>query len=82
MACGLTAISEINNSSGGSRMENEKKERRSFLKHLLAGSAVVAGAASAIKPARAETSPQVSGKDEILYQETESFKKYYKSLRS
>ena len=63
-------------------MHNEKKGRRSFLKHLLAGSAVVAGAASAIKPARAETPPQVTGQDEVLFRETESFKKYYKSLRS
>ena len=51
----MKAVSEINNSSGGSRMEKDKKERRSFLKHLLAGSAVLAGTASAIKPARAET---------------------------
>ena len=63
-------------------MEKGKKERRSFLKHILAGSAVLAGTASAIKPARAETSHQVTGDDEILYKETDSFKKYYKSLRS
>ena len=63
-------------------MQNEKKERRSFLKHLLAGSAVIAGAASAVKPVRAETSPGVTATDEVLYKETDSFKKYYKSLRS
>jgi hypothetical protein len=64
-------------------MEHEKKERRSFLKHLFAGSAVVAGAASMVKPAQAKTSaPVTEGGDEILYKETESFKKYYKSLRS
>lgn len=63
-------------------MQQDKKERRSFLKHLLAGSAVVAGAASAIKPAQAETSSQLTTQDEVLYRETESFKKYYKSLRS
>jgi len=63
-------------------MENEKKQRRSFLKHILAGSAVLAATGSAIKPARAGTSEQLDSKDEILYQESDSFKKYYKSLRS
>ena len=62
-------------------MQEEKKERRSFLKHLLAGSAVIAGAATAVKPAQAETSPHIITNDE-LYKETDSFKKYYKSLRS
>ena len=63
-------------------MENEKKQRRSFLKHILAGSAVLAATGAAIKPARAGTSEQLDSKDEILYQESDSFKKYYKSLRS
>jgi hypothetical protein len=63
-------------------MENEKKQRRSFLKHILAGSAVLAGAAAAIKPARATTSNSFNSDDEVLYRESDSFKKYYKSLRS
>ena len=63
-------------------MENEKKQRRSFLKHILAGSAVLAGAAATIKPARAGTSKSLKSDDEVLYQESDSFKKYYKSLRS
>jgi len=63
-------------------MENEKKERRSFLKHILAGSAVLAGAATAAKPARAGTHKEIKGADEILYHESDAFKKYYKSLRS
>jgi len=63
-------------------MEKEQKERRSFLKHILAGSAVLAGTASAVKPARAGTSQTIDQSDEILYHESESFKKYYKSLRS
>jgi len=63
-------------------MENEKKQRRSFLKHILAGSAALAATGTAIKPARAGTSEQLDSKDEILYQESDSFKKYYKSLRS
>ena len=63
-------------------MQEEKKGRRSFLKHLLAGSAVIAGAATAVKPAKAETSPHIITNDDELYKETDSFKKYYKSLRS
>ena len=63
-------------------MQNEKKERRSFLKHILAGSAVLAGAASVTKPARAGTRKLETGSGEILYHESEAFKKYYDSLRS
>ena len=62
-------------------MQNEKKERRSFLKHILAGSAVLAGTAAAVKPARAGTRKQSVEADEILYHESEAFKKYYDSLR-
>lgn len=62
-------------------MQNEKKERRSFLKHILVGSAVLAGSAAAIKPARAGTRKQSSETDEVLYHESEAFKKYYDSLR-
>ncbi len=63
-------------------MENEKKERRSFLKHILAGSTVLAVSGTAIKPARAGTSKTVDDSNEVLYQESDAFKKYYKSLRS
>ena len=63
-------------------MENEKKQRRSFLKHILAGSAALAGAAAARKPARAEKPLSAARPDEILYHESEAFRKYYQSLRS
>ena len=63
-------------------MQNEKKERRSFLKHILAGSAVLAGAATVTKPARAGTRKVETDTNEILYHESEAFKKYYDSLRS
>jgi len=63
-------------------MEQEKKERRSFLKHILAGSAVLTGATAAVKPARAGTSQKIDQGSETLYQESDAFKKYYKSLRS
>ncbi len=63
-------------------MENGKKQRRSFLKHILAGSAALAATGAAIKPARAGTSKPLEDGKEVLYHESESFKKYYKSLRS
>ena len=63
-------------------MEQEKNKRRSFLKHMLAGSVVVAGAAASVKPAKAKKGSVPQGADAILYPESENFKKYYKSLRS
>ena len=63
-------------------MQSEKKERRSFLKHILAGSAVIAGAAVSAKPAKADDAPVKTHGKEILYKESAAFKKYYDSLRS
>lgn len=63
-------------------MKQEKDRRRSFLKHILAGSVVVAGAATVVKPAKAKEGKVMNGSDEILYHESEDFKKYYKSLKS
>ncbi len=61
----------------------EQEKRRSFLKHMLAGSAVIAGAAVAAKPVKAKTRKESSeGPEEVLYHESEAFKKYYKSIRS
>jgi hypothetical protein len=50
---------------------------------VLAGSAVAAGAALTGKKAHAgETlKTRYSGSGEVLYQETDAFKKYYESLR-
>ncbi len=56
--------------------------RRSFLKHMLAGTAAVVGTAAVIKPAKARPVNVSAGTDETLYRETEAFKKYYKSIRS
>ena len=61
-------------------MEKEQGKRRSFLKHILAGSAAVAGVAVTRKKAQAAGLQKAAG-NEVLYQETEDFKKYYKSLR-
>ena len=63
-------------------MKEDKDKRRSFLKHVLAGAAVVVGSAAAIKPVKAKTMAQPKDCDDILYHESESFKKYYESLKS
>jgi hypothetical protein len=62
--------------------KREKEKRRSFLKHMLASTAVVAGAATITKPAKAKSTTKANQLDETLYHESESFKKYYKTLRS
>jgi len=63
-------------------MKNEKEKRRSFLKHLLAGATVVAGTVAAIKPAKANSAISKKECGDVLYHESESFKKYYDSLKS
>lgn len=63
-------------------MEQEQGKRRSFLKHILVGSAAVAGVAVTQKRLQAETSPETRISSEVLYQESEHFKKLYKSWRS
>jgi len=62
--------------------KREQNKRRTFLKHILTGTAVVAGAATITKPVKAKSAPKPSGLNETLYHESESFKKYYKTLRS
>lgn len=63
-------------------MKQEKEKRRSFLKHILAGSAVAVTTAAAIQPVRAKNVPVSPESDEVLYRESAEFSKYYKSLRS
>jgi hypothetical protein len=62
-------------------MQQNKDSRRSFLKHVLAGTAVAAGTALTGKKARAGEKIQTRQPGEILYSETDNFKKYYESLR-
>ncbi|BHH84429.1 twin-arginine translocation signal domain-containing protein [Desulforhopalus sp. 52FAK] len=62
-------------------MKKEEGKRRSFLKHILAGTAAVVGTAAIVKPVKAKTVTAVDRSDETLYHESESFKKYYKTLR-
>ncbi|OEU49718.1 MAG: hypothetical protein BA866_11345 [Desulfobulbaceae bacterium S5133MH15] len=63
-------------------MKKEQDNRRSFLKHMLAGTAAVVGTTAIVKSAKAKSIPAGQRPDEVLYQETESFSKYYKTLRS
>jgi hypothetical protein len=62
-------------------MKQNDDKRRSFLKQIFAGTAVVAG--SAIVGRRAKAQGNAAGKrpDEVLYTKSDAFKKYYESLR-
>jgi len=68
--------------------QEQHRDRRSFLRTLLAGSAVTAVAAASGTTATARTANRpgqeaaTGGKAEILYRETEAFRRYYDSLRS
>jgi hypothetical protein len=63
-------------------MKENEKGRRSFLKHLMAGTAVVAGVAGTKKSAQAKKALDTPlDESETLYKETDAFKQYYKSLR-
>ncbi len=66
-------------------MNNEEDKRRSFLKHILVGTAAVIGTAAIVKPVKAQPvqpGSTVKSSGETLYHESESFKKYYQTLRS
>jgi hypothetical protein len=62
-------------------MRETDNKRRSFLKQLLAGSAVAAGSALVGKKVSARETKPNKRPDEILYRKTDDFKKYYDSLR-
>jgi hypothetical protein len=61
-------------------MKKEDTERRSFLKTLITGSAAGAAVFSA-GTVKAKGKRTTGKSDEVLYQESEDFKDYYKSLR-
>ena len=65
-------------------MQTKKQvnRRRSFIKGMLAGSAVLAGVFSSARKTCAADRVKPAREDEILYEETNAFKRYYKSLRS
>ena len=62
-------------------MQQNDENRRSFLKQVLAGSAVATAVALTSKKAGAKENKAAQRSDEVLYQETDAFKNYYKSLR-
>lgn len=62
-------------------MKKEQDTRRSFLKHILAGTAVVAGSVAAMRPAKAKTVVPQKNEDNVLYHESKEFKRYYDSLQ-
>jgi len=64
-------------------MKKERHDqRRSFLKHLLTGTAIAAGTMTIARQTEASEVKEQINKVETLYRETEEYKKYYKSLRS
>lgn len=62
-------------------MKHNDDKRRSFLKQIFAGTAVVAGSTLVGKKAKAREQQQEKRPDEVLYTKTDAFKKYYDSLR-
>ena len=62
-------------------MKQNDEKRRSFLKQIFAGSAIVAGSALVGKKAKAQESKTATRPEEVLYRKTDDFKKYYDSLR-
>jgi len=60
--------------------ENDDK-RRSFLKQLFAGSAIVAGSALVGKKVQAHETKEGTRPEEVLYKKSDDFQKYYDSLR-
>ena len=63
-------------------MEKQENSRRSFLKHILAGAAVVSGTLAATRSAKASHVPMKKKENTELYRDTQAFLEYYKSLRS
>lgn len=62
-------------------MKQEDEKRRSFLKQIVAGSAIVAGSVLVGKKAKAQEVMKDKRPAEVLYQKTDAFQKYYDSLR-
>ncbi len=62
-------------------MKQNDEKRRSFLKQILGGSAIVAGAALTGRKVHADEISDIKRPEEVLYKKTEAFKKYYDSLR-
>lgn len=63
------------------RMKENDDKRRSFLKQLVAGSAIVAGTALVGKKVQAAEDKASKRPEEVLYKKSPAFQKYYDSLR-
>ncbi len=63
-------------------MKKEEDKRRSFLKHILAGTAAVIRTVGIIRPVKVKSAATINLPNETLYHERESFKQYYKNLRA
>ncbi len=63
-------------------MEKQQDSKRSFLKHILAGTCAIAGTAAITRSAGADPAKRAVEKNHDLYHETSAFNKYYKSLRA
>ncbi len=66
------------------QVEKRDERRRSFIKGVVAGSALLAGLFSARGKAEAaqQAKDGADASQEVLYRETEEFRKYYEMLRS
>jgi len=62
-------------------MKENDDQRRSFLKQMLAGSAIIAGSTVSSRKAQASETAKNSRPQEILYKKSDAFQKYYDSLR-
>lgn len=62
-------------------MDENDQKRRSFLKQVVTGSAIIAGSALVSKKAEARKTEESKRPDEVLYRKSDSFTKYYDSLR-
>lgn len=62
-------------------MKENDEQRRSFLKQILTGSAIITGSALSGHKAQAKETANNSRPQEILYTESDAFQKYYDSLR-
>ena len=62
-------------------MHEIDSSRRSFFRQILAGSAVVSGLVLSGKKAGARQRQHDRPDSQVLYRETEAFRKYYESLR-
>jgi len=62
-------------------MKENDDRRRSFLKQMLAGTAIIASSAVSGRKAQANEVERNKRPQEVLYKKSDAFQKYYDSLR-